>query len=142
MRFRETHMGRQIGMAGSIEGISRGTRYRHHNSWLDTTAAAAGTRNILQCACPAGHQNTKQLNDGRPESHEDDGGEDKQDQRDDHLDGGFGSLFFGALTAFGAQRIGVNTKCLRDAGAEAIGLNQGGDQGAHVVDAGALDQVA
>src|SRR5437762_3377293 len=42
---------------------------------------------------------------------------------DDHFGRGFGCGFLGPATAFGAQRIGVKTKRLRNAGPEAIGLH-------------------
>src|SRR5262249_33104552 len=54
---------------------------------------------------------------------------------------GLGSLFFSALTALGAQRIGVDTKGLRDACAEAIGLHERGDEGLDIVDAGAVIEI-
>jgi hypothetical protein len=84
------------------------------------------------------HEYVHQLNYGRPYGDENQGGHHKQDERDDHFDGGLGGLFFGALAALGAQGIGMNAQGLGNAGAEAVGLNQGCDQGANVIDASAL----
>ena len=83
-----------------------------------------------------------QLDYGGADGDEDQRGHHEEDERDDHFYGGLGGLFFGALAAFGAQGIGVDAQGLSDAGSEAIGLNQGADQGADVVDAGALGEIA
>src|SRR5208283_3205330 len=84
----------------------------------------------------------QQLNYGWAYGHENQRGHYKQDQGNDHFDGGLGGLFFGALAALGAQGIGMDAQGLGDAGSEAVGLNQGPDQGADVIDAGALGQIA
>ena len=60
----------------------------------------------------------------------------------DHFDGGLGGLLFGALAAGGAQGIGMNTESLGDAGAEAVGLDERADEGANVIDSGAVDEIA
>jgi len=59
----------------------------------------------------------------RPESYEYQGKQREDNQGDDHFGRGFGCGFLGPATAFGAQRIGVKTKRLRNAGPEAIGLH-------------------
>ncbi len=66
----------------------------------------------------------------------------KYDEWGDHFDGGLGGLLFGALAAGGAQGIGMNTESLRDAGAEAVGLDESADEGADVIDTGAVDKIA
>jgi hypothetical protein len=66
----------------------------------------------------------------------------KYDERGDHFNGGLGGLLFGALAAGGAQGIGMNAESLSDAGAEAVGLNESADQGADVIDTGAINQIA
>jgi hypothetical protein len=67
-----------------------------------TTPGLDGAAKAFLVTCPW-RQDTDQLDDGWSKSHEDDGGKDKQDQRNDHLDGGFCGLLFGALPSFGAQ---------------------------------------
>src|ERR1035437_4777626 len=89
-----------------------------------------------------GHEDVQQLNDGRADRDYQQGRHHKQHQGNDHFDGSLGGLFFGALAAFGAQGIGMDAQGLGHAGAEAIGLNQSADQGANVVDSGALGQIA
>ena len=84
----------------------------------------------------------EQLNYGGADGDENEGGHDEQDEGDDHFNGGLGGLFFGALAAFGAQRVGMDAEGLGDAGSEAVGLNEGSDEGANVVDAGAFGEVA
>jgi len=83
-----------------------------------------------------------ELNYGWPYGDENQRGHDKEDEGDNHFDGRLGGLFFGALAAFGAQGIGMDAQGLGDAGSEAIGLNQGCDERANVVDASALGQIA
>ena len=51
-------------------------------------------------------------------------------------------MFFGALAALGAQGIGMHAQGLGHAGSEAVGLNQSSDEGANVIDAGALGEIA
>src|ERR1017187_10609225 len=84
----------------------------------------------------------QQLNYGWADGDENQGGHYEQNQGDDHLDGRLGGLLFGALAALGAQGIGMDAQGLGDAGAEAVGLNQGPDEGANIVDAGALGEVS
>jgi hypothetical protein len=67
-----------------------------------TTPGLGGAAKAFSVSC-LWRQDTNQLDDGRSQSHEDDGGKDKHDQRDDHLDGGFGSLFLGSLAPLGAE---------------------------------------
>ena len=88
------------------------------------------------------HEYVQQLNYGRAYGDENQGGHYKQDQGNDHFDGRLGGLFFGALAALGAQGIGMHAQGLGDAGSEAVGLNQGRDQRADVIDPGALGQIA
>ena len=52
------------------------------------------------------------------------------------LHGGLGGLFFGQLTAADAHRVALRAECLGDAGAEPVGLDQHGRQGAQVGHAG------
>ena len=84
----------------------------------------------------------EKLNHGRPDGDENQGGHDEEHERDDHLDGGFRGLFFGALATFGAERVGMHTQSLGDAGTEAIGLNESSDEGADVIDSGAFGEIA
>src|SRR5580658_9525013 len=88
------------------------------------------------------HEDVHQLNYGRAYGDENQGGHHEQDQGNDHFYGRLGGLFFGALAALRAQGIGMHAQGLRHAGSEAVSLNQGCDQGADVVDAGALGQSA
>ena len=82
------------------------------------------------------------LNQCRTNGDEEERDQNENDEGRDHLDGGFGGLLFGALAAGGAQGIGVNAQGLGDAGAEAVGLDERADQGANVIDAGAVDEIA
>ena len=82
-------------------------------------------------------EDVHQLNYGWAYGYENQGGHHKQDERDDHFNGGLGGLLFGALAALGAQGIGMDAQGLGYAGSEAVGLNQGSDQRANVVYAGA-----
>ena len=79
-----------------------------------------------------------QLNYGRSNGHENQGRHHEQHQGNDHFDSGLGGLLFGALAAFGAQRFGMHAQGLGHAGSEAVGLDQGADERAQVIDAGAL----
>jgi hypothetical protein len=83
-----------------------------------------------------------QLNYGGPDGNENQGGHHKQDEWDDHFDGSFGGLFFGALAALGTQGIGMHAQGLGNAGSEAVGLNKGSDERANVIDPSALSQIA
>ena len=86
---------------------------------------------VLSMAC-LWRQCPNQLNDGRTESHENNGWQNKEHEWHNHFDGSLCGLFFGALPALGAQRIRW-TRNLRDTCSEAIGLYQGGNQGADIV---------
>src|SRR5436305_2834261 len=57
VRVRDPQTRRQIALAGSIQGISRGTRYRHHNSWI----LPRGKNISVSCVR---HQDSEQLDDG------------------------------------------------------------------------------
>ena len=88
------------------------------------------------------HKQAHELDYSGPYGDKDQRGHHEQDQRDDHLDRGFGGLLFGALASFGAQGIGVNAKGLGHAGSEAVGLDQGSDERANIFHAGAGGQIA
>src|SRR3984893_16682436 len=90
----------------------------------------------------SGGEYVQQLNYGWAYGDENQGGHYKQDEWDDHFDGRFGGLFFGALAALGAQGIGMHAQGLGNAGSEAVGLNQGCYQRANVIDASAFGQIA
>jgi hypothetical protein len=79
-----------------------------------------------------------ELDYGGAYGYEDQRGHYEEDEGDDHFYGGFGGLLFGALAALGAQGIGVDAQGLGDAGSEAVGLDEGSDEGADVVDSGAV----
>ena len=83
-----------------------------------------------------------QTDHGRTDRDKNNRRQNKDDQWGNHLDGGLCSLFFGALPAFRAEGVGMHAESLGDAGAEAVGLNQCTNQGADVVNTGALDQIA
>ncbi len=80
----------------------------------------------------------QQLNYGWPDGDENQRRHDKEDEGNDHFDGGLRGLFFGALAALGTQRIGMNAQGLGHAGSEAVGLNQGSHQRAKVLNPGAF----
>ena len=82
------------------------------------------------------------LDECRADGDEEERNQNKNDEWGDHFDGSLGGLLFGALAAGGAQGIGMNAESLRDAGAEAVGLDEGADQGADVIDTGAVDEIA
>src|ERR1700685_523369 len=84
----------------------------------------------------------QQLNYGRTDGDENQGGHHKKDEGNDHFNSSVGGLFFGALSAFGAQRVGMNTQGLRNTGPETVGLNERSDQRTNVVNAGALGEIA
>src|SRR3984893_11326456 len=83
-----------------------------------------------------------QLNNRGTDSHEDDGRQNEHHQGRDHLNRSFRSLLFGALAALGTERVGVHAQRLGNAGTEAVGLDEGGDQGANIVNPGADHQIA
>src|SRR5882762_7072631 len=83
-----------------------------------------------------------QLDDRGTDSHEDDGRQNEHHQGRNHFNRRFRSLLFGALAALGAERIGVHAERLGNAGTEAVGLDESGDQGANIVNAGADHQIA
>src|SRR5580704_12435029 len=82
------------------------------------------------------------LNEGRSNGDKEERYQNEYNEGRDHLDGCFGGLFFGPLTARRAQRVGVNAQSLSHAGAEAIGLDKSAHERANVVDASAVDQIA
>ena len=82
------------------------------------------------------------LNKCRTNGDEEEGHQNEHNKGRDHLDGGFGGLLFGALTPSSPQRIRVNAQGLSHAGAETIGLNECADQGANVIHASAVDEIA
>jgi hypothetical protein len=89
-----------------------------------------------------GGEYVEQLNYGWAYGDENQGGHYEQDEGDNHFDGRFSGLFFGALAALGAQGIGMHAQGLGNAGSEAVGLNQGCYQRANVIYSGALGQIA
>ncbi len=80
----------------------------------------------------------QQLDYGRPDGDENQRRHHKQDEGNDHFDGGLGGLFFGALAALSTQRIGMNAQGLGHAGSEAVGLDKGCHQRAKVINPGAF----
>src|SRR5579884_3140928 len=104
---------------------------QHHGKY-------GGGQHLLQLR----EQNADQLNSRGPDAYDEHRGKHEQHEHGDHFDGRFCGLFFGALAALGAQRIGVNAERLGNAGTEAVGLHQHRNQGPNVVNARAVGQVA
>ena len=67
--------------------------------------------------------------------------QDEDHDREQHLDSGFADGGFGAETAARAERIGVDFQRLRQAGAEALALDDHRGERLDVFDAGAADQL-
>jgi hypothetical protein len=90
----------------------------------------------------SGGEYVQQLNYGRTYGDENQGGHHKKDQGNNHFNSSLGSLFFGALSAFGTQRVGMNTQGLGNTGSETVGLNKRSDQRTNVVNASPLGKIA
>ena len=67
-------------------------------------------------------------------------GKDEQDQGEKEFDGGFGGLFLGQLPPSRPHRVALDAQGMGDAGAELVGLDEDGGQGAEVGDAGPYPQ--
>src|SRR5215467_7382798 len=83
-----------------------------------------------------------EFNHGRADRNKDDGRQNKNNQRGNHLDRGLGGLLLGTLSTFGAEGIGMHAKSLRDARSKTVSLYECTNEGADVVNSGALNQVA
>src|SRR4029453_6699639 len=67
--------------------------------------------------------------------------EDAKDEREHHLDAGFGGRFLCALPTFGPERFRVDTQGLCDARAELVRLDEHRDERLQIVDAGARGKI-
>ena len=54
----------------------------------------------------------------------------------------FGGLFLGSLSSLYTQRVGERAKCLANAGAELVGLDQDGDKRLEVLNARSVCKIA
>src|SRR3977135_2763955 len=123
----QSQRGSQEHLAGTVERAAPRGQFRHRYSWVPVLSRTAASTRLLRPKLP------DQLNNRGTDSHEDDGRQNEHYQGRDHLNRSFRSLFFGALAAFGAERVGVHAERLGDAGTEAVGLDESGDQGANIV---------
>ena len=90
----------------------------------------------------AWEQDAVNLDECRPEEHQQQRWKDAEDEREKKLQSDFRGRFLCALTALGAQAVGVHAQRGADARAKALGLDQHCHQNVHVLDPGAQGQVA
>src|ERR1700746_4222890 len=96
----------------------------------------------LRVSILLGNEGAIGLNESRTYRDCEEGYQNEQNEGRNHLDGGLGGPLFGPLSARGTQRIRVDPQSLRDAGAEAIGLDQSAHQRTKIIHAGAVDEIA
>src|ERR1700736_104844 len=132
----QSKRGSQEYLAGTVEGAAPRGKLRHQYSWVPFPSLIFASTQLLRPQLP------DQLNDRGTDGHEDDGRQNEHHQGRDHFNRSFRSLLFGALAALGAERVGVHAKRLGNAGTEAVGLDESGDQGANIVNPGADHQIA
>src|ERR1700736_4375344 len=132
----QSERGSQEYLASTVERAAPRGKFRHRYSWVPFLSLIVASTQLLRPKLP------DQLNDRGTDSHEDDGRQNEHHQGRNHFNRSFRSLLFGALAALGAERIGVHAERLGNAGTEAVGLDESGDQGTNIVNAGADHQIA
>src|SRR5216683_1210399 len=132
----QSKRGSQEYLAGTVERAAPRGKFRHQYSWVPFLSLTVASTQLLRPKLP------DQLNDRGTDSHEDDGRQNEHHQGRDHFNRSFRSLFFGALAPLGAEGVGVHAERLGNAGTEAVGLDESGDQGTNIVNPGADHQIA
>ena len=84
----------------------------------------------------------EQVQQARDEGDDEDGGEDEEDEWEDDLDWGFHGLGLDVLAAAFADVVGLVLEGLTHAGAEALGLDDGGHEERDVLEAAAVGHAA